>query len=559
MELLLLKLLGKIQFVLKPFNINYDVLHIILQTKFKNDIRARTSLYKKEQDKEPGIFQYILLIIFLGLIPAISLLMSEDVLLASSSLILMIIIMLFFSVIRDFSIIFLSTKDKFVLGSLPIDENTLSSVRGMYIMIYLTTLMITISLLPAVVGSYLFGIKYLIFMAIVSPLIVMFTMSLGVILYASILKRFDGEKLKDVINVFQIIFTLGTALFYQIGFEFIDKAAQSLENSKMIDYLVSTWFASFTRLIFNGYSNKYLFMFSGSFILTLILFYISFKYLIKSIEKDVEKIDKTSGELKKLKRNRIMDLIIRNPIERSSYYFADAVIKRDRQVKQKMFAGLSTVIIAIAPMLRDVIRGENISGAGWFYAAYFIAVFLAPFPHYIIYTSNYKAAYIYEVLPIEDEEPIVKGAIKAIVIKFILPILIVCILLLSVLYKEVGIIDYVILMFVMTLLCFIYTNSMDVKMPFSVDINSMEANTNNSGCLIYIKYMLINLFLGGAHAFIWFGYRRANSIDKIKLFAIGYAVFVAILIMLNVIYYYKAFNFKKRKIYMGKETVAHKI
>lgn len=559
MELMLLRLLGKIQFVLRPFNIDYDVLYSIIETKIKNDKRAKTSLYKKDIDKEPGIFHYIMLIVLLGLVPSISFLMSKDVLVCSSSLILIVMIMLFFSIIQDFSTIILSNKDKVVLSSLPIDSNTLSSVRGIYIMLYLTTMMLSSSIIPAIIGSFVFGIRYLLFIIIVSPFVVMFTMSIAIILYASILKKFDGEKLKDVINVFQIIFTLGTTLVYQIGLTFLANVSKTLEKSYKINYLVSTWFASFAKLIFDGYSNKYLAMFLFGIVLTVSLFYVSFKYLIKSIERDIEKIDKSSGQLKKLKKNRIIEYIIKNPIERSSYYFANAVIKRDRQVKQKMFAGLSSVIIAIAPMLRDVMKGEGVSSGGWFFAAYIIAVFLAPFPQYIIYTSNYKAAYIYEVLPIEDETPIIKGAIKAIVIKFILPILIACILLLSILYKEVGLVDYIVLLLVMTFLCLVYTNTMDVKMPFSVDINSMEANVNNAGCFTYIKEVLINIVLGGAHAFVALGYRSATTIFKIKLFTIAYAALVAILIILNIIYYNKAFNFKSRKFYKGKEAAVHKI
>ncbi|WDC85280.1 hypothetical protein PL321_07505 [Caloramator sp. mosi_1] len=123
---------------------------------------------------------------------------------------------MFLGLMHDFSTVILSTSDKNILGSMPIDIKTLSSIRGTYVIIYLISVMIMITIMPTTIGTVIFGYKYIIGMMIVFPLIIMFALSLAIILYSVILKYFDGEKLKDVVNYFQIVFIIGSVLFINL-------------------------------------------------------------------------------------------------------------------------------------------------------------------------------------------------------------------------------------------------------------------------------------------------------------------------------------------------------
>lgn len=560
MEFLLLKLLGKFKFIFNYLKVDFETLYRILEIKFKNDRRARTSLYKdykvEGESKKSQIISFILGVILFGLAPSIAFTLHSIELVSNLS-IAVIMILIFLSLVHDFSTVILSTSDKNILGAMPIDMNTLSSVRGTYVTIYLISILIMTIILPTSIGTYIFGYKYIIGMLIVTPLILMFSLSLTILIYSLILKHYDGEKLKDIVNYFQIVFLLGSILFYQFGADIIQRSSNVLQNSKAIFILPSTWYSGIFNLLLGEFSIKRLIAFILGSLATILFFIITQKYLLVELEKNLYKFDMGNKSQSVIKKGKLVDLIIKDPVEKSSYIFSKAMFKRDRMLKQKMITGLSTAFIFVAPLIRDVLSGKEQDIVSWFFAVYGIIVFLSTQPQFIAYTSSFKAAYIYEVLPIEDIEPIVKGAIKAVFINFIMPIFTLALLIFSIIFKNIGILEYIVVIIMMIFMCLIYVNDMEIKMPFTVDVNTVESSGN--GCLSAIKYVLIAIVFGVAHVFIYSQCRDVSNIDTVKIYTYIYFVFIFALIGTTVFYYFKAFKFKRRKIYKGKVSTEHKV
>ncbi|MBZ4663633.1 MAG: hypothetical protein JG776_1348 [Caloramator sp.] len=560
MEFLLLKLLGKFKFIFNYLKVDFETLYRILDIKFKNDRRARTSLYKdykvEGESKKSQIISFILGVILFGLAPSIAFTLHSIELVSNLS-IAVIMILIFLSLVHDFSTVILSTSDKNILGAMPIDMNTLSSIRGTYVTIYLISILIMTIILPTSIGTYIFGYKYIIGMLIVTPLILMFSLSLTILIYSLILKHYDGEKLKDIVNYFQIAFLLGSILFYQFGADIIQRSSNVLQNSKAIFILPSTWYSGIFNLLLGEFSIKSLIAFILGSLATILFFIITQKYLLVELEKNLYKFDMGNKSQSVIKKGKFVDLIIKDPVEKSSYIFSKAMFKRDRMLKQKMITGLSTAFIFIAPLIRDVLSEKNVDPVSWFFAVYGIIVFLSTQPQFIAYTSSFKASYIYEVLPIEDAEPIVKGAIKAMFINFIMPIFTLALLIFSIIFKDIGILEYIVVIIMMIFMCLIYVNDMEIKMPFTVDVNTVESSGN--GCLSAIKYVMIAIVFGVAHGFIYSQCRDVSNIDLVKIYTYIYFVFIFALIGTTVFYYFKAFKFKRSKIYKGKVSTQHKV
>ncbi|SHE93106.1 hypothetical protein [Caloramator proteoclasticus] len=560
MEFLLLKLLGKFKFIFNYLKVDFETLYRILEIKFKNDRRARTSLYKdykvEGESKKSQIISFILGVILFGLAPSIAFTLHSIELVSNLS-IAVIMILIFLSLVHDFSTVILSTSDKNILGAMPIDMNTLSSVRGTYVTIYLISILVMTIILPTSIGTYIFDYKYIIGMLIVTPLILMFSLSLTILIYSLILKHYDGEKLKDIVNYFQITFLLGSILFYQFGADIIQRSSNVLQNSKAIFILPSTWYSGIFNLLLGEFNIKRLIAFILGSLATILFFIITQKYLLVELEKNLYKFDMGNKSQSVIKKGKLVDLIIKDPVEKSSYIFSKAMFKRDRMLKQKMITGLSTAFIFVAPLIRDVLSGKEQDIVSWFFAVYGIIVFLSTQPQFIAYTSNFKAAYIYEVLPIEDVEPIVKGAIKAVFINFIMPIFILALLIFSIIFKHIGILEYIVAIIMMIFMCLIYVNDMEIKMPFTVDVKTVESSGN--GCLSAIKYVMIAIVFGVAHGFIYSQCRDVSNIDLVKIYTYIYFVFIFALIGTTVFYYFKAFKFKRRKIYKGKVSTEHKV
>ncbi|WDC85281.1 hypothetical protein PL321_07510 [Caloramator sp. mosi_1] len=68
MELILLKFLSKFKFLFDYLHIDFEILHKILEIKFKNDRRSKDSLFTKDMPKDSSkksqIIGFILGVIF---------------------------------------------------------------------------------------------------------------------------------------------------------------------------------------------------------------------------------------------------------------------------------------------------------------------------------------------------------------------------------------------------------------------------------------------------------------------------------------------------------------
>ncbi|WDC85279.1 hypothetical protein PL321_07500 [Caloramator sp. mosi_1] len=129
---------------------------------------------------------------------------------------------------------------------------------------------------------------------------------------------------------------------------------------------------------------------------------------------------------------------------------------------------------------------------------------------------------------------------------------------LSFIFKDIGITEYIVVLLSLTLMCMIFIKDMEIKLPFTVDVNSVQSPGN--GFLSMIKYINLSIIFGVAHSFIYGHIKNAYYIEQAKLFTFIYFVYICILIAITIYYYYfKVFKFNRIKIYRGKTSSNHKI
>src|SRR5699024_11271171 len=93
-----------------------------------------------------------------------------------------------------------------------------------HVTIYITLLAGAFIILPAIAMIIAQGFVFLLLFLIEMFLLLLFIMSLTALIYIFILRYFNGEKLKDIINYIQIILSVGIIVVYQIviwGFDFV--------------------------------------------------------------------------------------------------------------------------------------------------------------------------------------------------------------------------------------------------------------------------------------------------------------------------------------------------
>ncbi len=201
------------------FGVNYPVMRKILQIKLTMDRRRIPTVYnergKKNEDNDSNQFLKSLWInAFLGLILVPFILITDSYIFSMSLVYGVLMFLLMTSMISDFSQVLLDIRDKNILNTKPIDKRTVNAAKLVHVGIYMFILTGTITGIPLIVSLFMRGIPFfLVFLGqiiLIDLLIVVVT----ALLYILVLRFFDGEKLKDIINYVQIALSLSIVIGY---------------------------------------------------------------------------------------------------------------------------------------------------------------------------------------------------------------------------------------------------------------------------------------------------------------------------------------------------------
>lgn len=167
--------------------------------------------------------------------------------------------------------------------------------------------------------------------------------------YLLLLKLFDGEKLKDIINFVQITLSIFIVLVYQIVprlFQFIDVSKISYTEKIWHLLIPSMWFSAPLSMISGeGITFIKITMAILAIILPVVSIIIYFK-LTPTFEKNLQKLN-NNGE--KLRKDNIIllnlsRLICKDNIERAFFNFSIGIINSEREFKLKLYPNLALAI-----------------------------------------------------------------------------------------------------------------------------------------------------------------------------------------------------------------------
>ncbi|CAM5500551.1 ABC transporter permease OS=Lysinibacillus sphaericus OX=1421 GN=LS41612_12845 PE=4 SV=1 [Lysinibacillus sphaericus] len=123
------------------------------------------------------------------------------------------------TLISDFSSVLLDVRDRSILSTKPINAKTINAAKILHILIYLTYLTIALTAIPLLVSLFTQGILFFLLTVFALIFINIFIVVLTTILYIVILRFFDGEKLKDIINYVQIGLSLVLMMVIKCSFD----------------------------------------------------------------------------------------------------------------------------------------------------------------------------------------------------------------------------------------------------------------------------------------------------------------------------------------------------
>lgn len=481
--------------------VDYSQMRTILQTKMvidsrrENVIQGAQSTKKRIEGEEKNQFfsslwVYTLLSSFLLILFA-----YDNWVFQYTTYFSFIFIMIFSTMLANFSGILLDTTDSTVIGTKPVSKKTLGAAKATHIAIYLLSFSVAIGAPVTLATFYFNGIAAGILVALLTLLSAFWCLGLTMIMYGTVLKRFDGERLRNIIAYSQIAVSVIMVIgYYMMGqiFEIINPETLLVEMNLQLGHILlfPMWFVAPFGILQEGFTLVYA-SYTGLLVVgTLVIAYL---YMNNSdrIETHLQKIN--SSEPKPNTRSAIErlsgKLFCFSSLEKAYFHFSWQLTKQEREFKTRLYPSLAGAIVFPAVLFFQNITADPVEGMQTPYLylilPYFLILSIPMMAVSVQFSNDYKGRWVFEMAPNQSRGPFVKAVTKVLLVKYILPIY--GIISVLVLYM-VGL-SYALQLFngllLMSIILYIESNRANKALPFTRKFAASEAN---QGCMASILF-----------------------------------------------------------------------
>ena len=505
-----LKILDLFRPLFEAFGVEYEKMRLIVNMKLTLDKRKNNSSENKN-----SLMQSVILYLIIGFVASRIIVMPLDIMTKMTVLFALIFVMLLTCFITDFSSVILDTYDRHIIGITDVKDITLNMAKIVHIIIYISIMSFSISafsiLMILMAYNIGFCLLFILCMILMDFLLIMMTS----VIYYLLIKIFKGEKLKDVLNLFQIFMILVfSIMYYLITSSLSDIQINYTFSIKAYDLFIPfMWFASLFCVAFYGkIETLYIIMSILGIIVPILSIFIYIK-LTPAFERNLDKLEQVSYNEKdsKSKKNFVSKLankICKNNEEKSFFEFIYINLSRDREFKTRVYPTLASGIIM--PLVLLIVTYDrsmsimeylkSLSTTNNFLNIYLAVILLQNCILLLKYSKEYEASFIYDVLPISKKKNIYSAEFKVIIIKLFLPVFIIIGIPYLILFKSKFIV-HLLIAFVSTIFISMGTFRVnDKSLPFSEDY-AVTANTSNFlniiksigfvGAAVLLHYLII--------------------------------------------------------------------
>ena len=505
-----LKILDLFRPLFEAFGVEYEKMRLIVNMKLTLDKRKNNSSENKN-----SLMQSVILYLIIGFVASRIIVMPLDIMTKMTVLFALIFVMLLTCFITDFSSVILDTYDRHIIGITDVKDITLNMAKIVHIIIYISIMSFSISafsiLMILMAYNIGFCLLFILCMILMDFLLIMMTS----VIYYLLIKIFKGEKLKDVLNLFQIFMILVfSIMYYLITSSLSDIQINYTFSIKAYDLFIPfMWFASLFCVAFYGkIQTLYIIMSILGIIVPILSIFIYIK-LTPAFERNLEKLEQVSynekdSKSKKSFVSKLGNKICKNNEEKSFFEFIYINLSRDREFKTRVYPTLASGIIM--PLVLLIVTYDrsmsimeylkSLSTTNNFLNIYLAVILLQNCILLLKYSKEYEASFIYDVLPISKKKNIYSAEFKVIIIKLFVPVFIIIGIPYLILFKSKFIV-HLLIAFVSTIFISMGTFRVnDKSLPFSEDY-AVTANTSNFlniiksigfvGAAVLLHYLII--------------------------------------------------------------------
>jgi len=437
-------------FIAKTFlkkDVDFEKLKIIAETKLLMDRRRVRVTMKKQTTKEPNNQLLMTLVVYaiMGLLIGFLIFSLKQIVIAMTIFHSYILFMMAMTLITDFSAVLLDTTDNQILLPRPVNSKTFFVARLVHILVYLLQFTVALAIFPLIFIFISYGILVGIAAVFTILLTVMFAVFITYLLYGLILRLSSEEKLKDIISWFQIAMTIIFAAGFQIVPRLIDvdKVMNVTMPIHWYTYLLPPmWMANTLEAVqLLNADLPHLAMIFLAIALPVFTFWVMIKFLAPSFAKKIaamgntnsedNAIQKTKNEQKIYLEEKISPIICSNKTEQVGFELAWKMTARDKSFKIQFYPSLAYLLVFA--FLFVFKSGKDFSatwsGLGgsqsflWF--VYLPMFTITAAISLIAFNENFAASWIYLSRPMGKPGSLISGALKSLLVKFLIPIVII--------------------------------------------------------------------------------------------------------------------------------------
>ncbi|MVM33221.1 hypothetical protein GO755_24485 [Spirosoma sp. HMF4905] len=405
------------------------------------------------------------------------------------------------TLISDFSSVILDSSDNQIILPRPVSNRTLWLARVVHISSYLFTIALSLSLGAIFILSNRFGALAGVLMLVLSLLSAVLMVFLTNVFYLVLMRFISEEKLREVINYFQIVMAILVYGGYQLLPRLMDpktRLTQAFEHQWWHYLVPPMWMAGAVDTVVRpAIDQMHLIFLALAFIAPFAGLWFMNRFLTSDFTQKLSGLDQESRPVvsavsaQETRQTRVgwverfADWFTTNPLERAAFAFTWRVTGRDRKFKLKTYPQLGFGLAYVVVMS---IQGQTFGSSSFFYlfALYFASIYVMVAHYQLGVSDNYRAAWVYGSAPIREPGAILSGSLKALIIKLLTPFY----LLLSayILYRYgTDKISDVLLAFCNSLVMLVSSALLSTRyMPFSTAQDALKQNITARGLLIGI-------------------------------------------------------------------------
>jgi ABC-2 type transport system permease protein len=428
----------------RKMGVDIPKLKAILNIKLVMDDRRPPAIRAARKNQKPSKLATIgtmILSAFLGCVYLMAFGVGNDRITQLSVYFSFYVFVLASMLISDFTSVLIDVRDNFIILPKPINDSTFLLSRLLHIVIYICKLIVPMTIPGMIFLGVTDGITGFASFALLVIAATLFTVFLVNAVYVLILKITTPEKFKNIISYFQIFFAILIYGGYQIVPRLVGKAALSAYSITGLSWnwtLPPYWFAAGWQYIRAGDITSPLVIY---LILSLLVpvasVWLVIRFFAPSFNQKLSMISGSEGGNHVQSGKKIVSTtslyvsslsrwLTRKGVERMSFLHAWKISSRSRDFKMKVYPSIGYMFVYIVFFAIQT-KGNSLTMIREQPSLFLFLLYLTGYTstmaiYQLVYSDKFKAAWIYYITPIGTPGNLISGALKAILIRFMLPV-----------------------------------------------------------------------------------------------------------------------------------------